>query len=568
WGGYDYENCAELTGMIQKLGPTRVAAPVVYLSYDYGAPLTESRVLCVKMRQTTPFPPCSYWTNQNTLSSLTVVNFGLNVLTSIGNLTIPNVQPDGRQSKIIITYYTFGNSSLLYSSAEVLTYAVVDESEVLVLYLNQGQAAEFVLENVIETPTVYGDIDVTTQTFKDTQTKLSYTQTSGKTVLQFKNGPQIWLVDHITGNLNQTTTIEIFAPKSINSFRWNGKHVLNVTKTACGTLIGSFSGPESSNVTLPGLDTLTWKYYNSHTEKFTEYYDSNWTLANHTTTSNPTPPDTLPVLHTDDYGFHLGYKLYRGYFDGTNVTRVNITMIRGDAFGGIVWVNGNFLSNWTGSPNDASGTLEVDFTDVALNATRNVVFVVHDYQGHDQDSVSPYGPRNPRGISHASLEIDNVRCVYNEGGLRAERLGWILPGFDDGDWEEKSPLAGVNGAGIKFYCTTVDLILPTGHNIPLAVLIGAPNTTKAQIQIYVNGDQYRKYISHIGPQTTFPIPPGIINNQKKDVLGVSIWAQESTGAQLETLSLIEVSRFTSSFDFAFDAGYLQPGWDEGRLEYL
>jgi hypothetical protein len=39
----------------------------------------------------------------------------------------------------------------------------------------------------------------------------------------------------------------------------------------------------------------------------------------------------------------------------------------------------------------------------------------------------------------------------------AERLGWHLPGFDDSKWALGSPADGVQGAGVAFYRTEVDL---------------------------------------------------------------------------------------------------------------
>lgn len=195
--------------------------------------------------------------------------------------------------------------------------------------------------------------------------------------------------------------------------------------------------------------------------------------ANHTTTANAQKPKTLPVLYPDDYGFHSGIKLYRGYFDGRNATGVTLTAIGGSAFGYSVWLNGEFLGSWLGAAANASASVELKFASRTLLESGNVVFVVLDYQGHDQDSVGPNGPRNPRGISEASLSggefkewrlvgnaggespVDMVRGIYNEGGLRAERLGWALPGFDDGKWKVKSPLDGVVGAGIEFYVSFI-----------------------------------------------------------------------------------------------------------------
>lgn len=127
--------------------------------------------------------------------------------------------------------------------------------------------------------------------------------------------------------------------------------------------------------------------------------------------------------------------------------------------------------------------------------------------------------------------------------------------------------------------------IPTGHDVPLAVSINAPKTTVARVQIYINGYypllisilsisvadytsyQYGKYISHIGPQTEFPIPPGIINNGGWNTIGVAIWAQGEAGAVLDSLELKAVGRFTSSFKFDFEGGYLQPGWTEERLKF-
>lgn len=690
WGGYGFENCAQLTGnefsdvfyktlVAQKIslislymtyGGTNwgsVAAPVVYTSYDYGAPLTESRIIRDKMRQIkllTLFLRVStdlretnqlgngttfsnntaiytvhnrnpttnagfYWVNQNTSNSRAVVNFGLNVETSAGNLVIPNIQLDGRESKIIVTDYSFGKYKLLYSSTEVLTYAIIDDSPVLILYANAGQQVEFVLKDIIATPKVFGEAAITTETYLTKHTRVSYIQARGSSFIQFPNGPLIQIVDRITGwniwapaltsdpnvhadehllvsgpylvrsaalegsvvelrgDLNSTSTIEVFAPKNIKSFKWNGRTPSGIKRTSYGSLVGTTAGPETLSYNLPDLKNLKWKFSDSIPERLVSYNDSKWAHANHTTTDNAQKPKTLPVLYPDDYGFHAGIKLYRGYFNGKTASSVTLTAIGGSAFGYSTWLNGEFIGSWAGSPANASATLTLSFANKTLLDTGNVVFVVLDYQGHDQDSVGPDGPRNPRGISEASLTggnttftewrlignaggespVDMVRGVYNEGGLRAERLGWALPGFDDGKWKQKSPLEGVVGAGIEFYRTTFRLSVPTNYDVPLAVVLGAPKTTISRVQIYINGYQYGKYISHIGPQTEFPIPPGIINNGGWNTIGIAVWAQDAAGAVLETLELKEVDRFTSSFKFDFDGKYLQPEWTKDRLNF-
>lgn len=113
-----------------------------------------------------------YWINQNASNSRAVVKFGLNVATSAGNLTVPNIQLDGRESKFIVTDYTFGKFGLLYSSAEVLTYAIFDDSPVLVLYANAGQTVEFVLKDVVAAPKVVGDAEIKSETYMTKVRKL------------------------------------------------------------------------------------------------------------------------------------------------------------------------------------------------------------------------------------------------------------------------------------------------------------------------------------------------------------------------------------------------------------
>lgn len=116
-----------------------------------------------------------------------------------GALSIPDIELDGRQSKIIVTDYEVGKaSSLLYSSAEVLTYATLDQ-DVIVLYLNIGQTGHFAFKNPSAHLTfkTYGNSVVTTARL-DHGTRYSYTQCKGTTVIKFSNGILIYLLDKET----------------------------------------------------------------------------------------------------------------------------------------------------------------------------------------------------------------------------------------------------------------------------------------------------------------------------------------------------------------------------------
>jgi hypothetical protein len=78
--------------------------------------------------------------------------------------------------------------------------------------------------------------------------------------------------------------------------------------------------------------------------------------------------------------------------------------------------------------------------------------------------------------------------------------------------------------------------------------------------------QYGKYIPHIGPQTRFPIPPGIINTRGTNALSLSVWAQTDQGAKLTDVKLIKYGTYESSFNFNQNWEYLQPMWNKERLK--
>lgn len=82
-----------------------------------------------------------YVVQHATSASRAIHTFIVFLKTTEGQIAVPNVNLNGRQSKIIVTDYKFGKHTLLYSTAEVLTYGVMDV-DVLVLYLQEGQAGQ------------------------------------------------------------------------------------------------------------------------------------------------------------------------------------------------------------------------------------------------------------------------------------------------------------------------------------------------------------------------------------------------------------------------------------------
>lgn len=259
-----------------------------------------------------------------------------------GNLIALN----GHQSKILVTDFAVGSKSLLYSTAEVLTYAVFDGAETLVLWVPTGEAGEFSVKGA-KSGSVLSCIGCSGVNFYTGPKELTinFVQNAGTTVLSLDNGLRVVILDRaaayrfwapqtvadpmapadktifvsgpylvrdvglnhnarevlVSGDLDGSTTIEVFAPISVNSISWNGKS-LPTLRTSSGTLVASINGPDAGTVVIPPL--VSWKAKDSLPERMQDYDDSGpaWKVADHMTTANPQKPATLPVLWIDDYG--------------------------------------------------------------------------------------------------------------------------------------------------------------------------------------------------------------------------------------------------------------------------
>ncbi|KAK7987585.1 Gti1/Pac2 family-domain-containing protein [Apiospora arundinis] len=646
------------------------AAPQVYTSYDYSAPLRETRQQGDKLFQTkliglftrvssdllktdmvgngTGYRVSSQaaysWVlknpdtgtgfhvvQQNKTPSRENISFSVDLDTSAGPVKIPKVELGGRQSKILVSDYAFGGHALLYCSADIAVYGVFgDVVDVLVLYLKEGQKGHFAFKDEGNEPLtykVYGASAFSTDTATakgKAKNAFAYTQAAGTTAVQFSNGVLVYLLDRptawrfwapattsnpavrpneqifvsgpylvrsasvkgnelrIDGDSDVATSLEAYTGTPINTIVWNGQSVVAI-KTDYGSYRINITGADAREISLPKL--TNWKSADSLPEAQPDYDDSKWTVCNKTTTLSPSAPETLPVLFSSDYGYYSGAKVYRGYFDGNNATTssVYISASGGLGFGWNAWLNGRLVGGHPGNGSLTSTSATLALPRGALKSTNNLLTVVVDYHGHDQASTAK-GVLNPRGILGAYLlptgsknrtgfklwkiqgnaggssNIDAVRGPMNEGGLYAERLGWHLPGFDTANWNESGPLQGLAGPGIRFYVTNFQLNLDDDLDVPLGVELSAPAGTVARVMFWVNGYQYGKYVPHIGPQTVFPIPPGIINNRGNNTLAVSLWAQTGAGAKLDDVKLVSYGQYQTSLKLAQDWSRLQPGW--------
>ncbi|KAL1878815.1 hypothetical protein VTK73DRAFT_7468 [Phialemonium thermophilum] len=656
------------------------AAPVVYTSYDYSAPLRETRQQGNKLFQTklvnmfsssspellttymvgngTGFRVSSSsvfsWVlkNPTTGTTFTViqqaktpstanVTVSATLETSGGDITVQDVSLYGRQSKILVTDYSFGSHKLLYCSADVLINGVFDDADVLVLYLKPGQIGELVIQSENDLDYEALGSSKVSSTKESGGQAIRWTQNSGVTTVRLSNGVLLYLLDQetawkfwapatttypqakaderlfvlgpylvrsasvdrgvltIVGDSDKATEIEAYVGSAaIKTIVWNGQR-LPAVKTPHGAYKASISGAEDRNISLPGLDT--WDAAEGLPEADPAYDDSRWIVCNKTSTMSPVAPLTLPVLFSSDYGYYVGAKLYRGYFDTVNgAAAVNITASGGLGFGWDAWLNGEYLGGDKGSASATTTSAKLQLPQ-GLKPANNVLTVLVDYHGHDETSTAQ-GVENPRGLLGAALVradgsaaapvqegggfglwkiqgnaggasgyIDPVRGPMNEGGLFAERMGWFLPGFDPssddafaGNASLATPQSGLQGPGVRFYRTTFKLRLPCDMDVPLGVSLHG--TGAARVLLWINGYQYGKYVTQLGPQTRFPIPPGVINNRGDNTLALSLWSQDEGGARLDTVQLFAYGAYQSGFRFTRNWSSLQPRWTD-RSQY-
>lgn len=221
-----------------------LAAPVVATSYDYSSPISENRKIDSKFYETKNLalftrvaddltvtdrlgnntgyttnsaveaselrnPETSaafYVTIHSESSSSTTESFKLHVSTSVGNLTIPqhagSIVLKGHQSKILVTDFAIGNHTLTYSTAEVLTYALIDSQPVLILTAGIGESIEFHVKGT-KKGSLVGPGSSGNATFHSEAggVTTNIASVSGMSVYHFDNGVKVIVADKPTAYL-------------------------------------------------------------------------------------------------------------------------------------------------------------------------------------------------------------------------------------------------------------------------------------------------------------------------------------------------------------------------------
>ena len=370
----------------------------------------------------------------------------------------------------------------------------------------------------------------------------------------------------VRGDWNSSTTLEIMGvPSSVKKLQINGEDA-SFTTNNLGWWEARIAYPQL-RLAVPDLSGLNWTYVDSLPELSPTYDDSAWPNADHTTTNNTDFPLKTPVsLYGSDYGFHTGVLLFRGHFtaDGTEAS-LRLSTMGGKAFGYSLWLNSTFLGSWGGIDKDAANNATYTLPVLTAGA-RYVITLVLDNMGLDENwIVGPDEMKRPRGIlAYALLSTtgqpapatvawkltgnlggedyaDAARGPLNEGGFFAERQGFHLlrPPTAAAPFQTGStPFDGLPVVGARLYTAPLDLRYPAGRfDIPLAFAF--TNATAAtggrgryRAFLYVNGFQFGRYISSIGPQTNFPVPEGILNYDGPNTLALLLWALDPGGAKV------------------------------------
>ncbi|KAH0831870.1 glycoside hydrolase family 35 protein [Lanmaoa asiatica] len=422
---------------------------------------------------------------QNDSTSMATISFKLNVTTSAGSFQIPRVASaitlSGRQSKVVVTDYSFGSSKVLYSTAQVLYAGQIGSRDVLFLYGDPSQEHETTLPlkgvprlqaqsasisytsiNGVSTITFLSGIEGLVTVWDSSEQLVLYSDTAtagtfwspeiptnpsddfanywqyGTNTSVLIGGP--YLVRNATisgstlairGDLYDTVRLTVIAPDTVNAVTWNGIPVAADVTAAAVTQQGGFSGHISPSVSSAGsvIPQLTnWRYANSLPEIESDFSDANWTTANHTETNIPFKPyyGDGRVLYGCDYEYCENIVLWRGHFTATKDTKsVNLSINGGEAFAASVWVNDVFLDTSYGNSTNNQNILE---------ETDDRFYFPPGSLRYDQDNVIT--------ILQVSCRLHYITSVIDEEKSPRGVRGFMLNTGDFGEWKVQGKVGG------------------------------------------------------------------------------------------------------------------------------
>jgi beta-galactosidase GanA len=577
-----------LVGSVDTYAPSKLYQVVLYDVYGLAAGTHVLKVM-VSGRQNPASNGAFVGVDAVDLPSGNSTNF----YPSVPQQAATAITVNGRDAKLLLANYQFGAQRLVYSTSQLMTNGSDNGTDFAVLYDNQGNDGETVLRysSQPQVQVLQGTVTTTWDSTKG-DLRLNYNHNGLARVLIQSGSGSLLLF------LSDTTTAEQLWPLQVagRSMLVTGPYLIRAAWAINDVLFltGDTNGPTQVSVLFPqsvrpiwlgplngspkvNLPSLTnWSFQFESPERNPVFDDSSWTTASHTSTNNPNPPGSLPVLYEDDYGFHHGDVWYRGHFVATG----NETGITVDGEGGgnglySVWLNGALLGT------QASGSNNFTFPAGVLQPGQgNVISVLVMNMGHDEDYSPNDSYKAPRGVRTATLLgantaiqwkiqgsvggetlVDPVRGPMNIGGLYGERHGWFLPGYPDNNWRKVSlPDRWSNAGlppGIGWYRTEFNLGLPFATDVPIGLQITDDPSRHYRALIFLNGWMLGIYINDLGPQHIFSLPNGILNPDGSNTLAIAVWGEDAS-AGLGSVNLYEYGAYTGGVP-VFPV--MAPGWN-------
>ena len=429
-----------------KVSPAYLTAtPELGVNGSYGAPASIAVTRLVGNGTQTNF----YVIRHADFASTENTQYNLTLSTSLGNVSIPQLGGSltlyGRDSKFHITDYDLGGINLIYSTAEIFTWAKGPGStRVLILYGGVGEAHEFAVSRhlgnaaIIEGENVsfhqkdstwvvrwqvgvhrcvirFSSLEIylvwRNEAYNYWAMELPASQPIGnfssrsKELVIVKGGYLIRgakLADmqlYLSGDVNTTTEVEIIsAPvEQLKGLFFNGQQ-LKTSRSKTGKLsaVIKYQPPK---LDIPDLTNMRWKYIDSLPEIRPSYDDSSWNSCDKVSTTNPRDLDTPTSLYGMDYGFHTGSLLYRGHFSANGrESYIWLNVSGGTGFGHSVWLDDTFLGSWPGTGTDATITQNFTIPMALSSGTRHIFSVLIDNMGQDEEAPGTDAIKFPRGI--------------------------------------------------------------------------------------------------------------------------------------------------------------------------
>lgn len=360
---------------------------------------------------------------------------------------------------------------------------------------------------------------------------------------------------HLTGDTIWPTGLEMWGPRGLGQITWNERPVRTAMTSSFSllaempTIPGQLPVPGVPEVKLPAIDS-GWRRQTENPESAPDFDDSDWTVADRTSSFSSTPvPKGQPVLFADDYGFHYGDVWYRGRLkDAEDLESVSLAYSTGTQGLLMAWLDGEPLGAHRMPVPDNSTARKGSWADTATfdvpeGDSSRVLSVLVRRMAHDQDGAARDTHKVARGLTAVAFKggspkvswrlqgektPDPVRGPQNNGGLHGEREGWHLPGFADGDWTAVDLPRADERQGVTWYRKTFKLAVESGIDASIGLTLDDDPSRAYRVQIFLNGWNMGQYVNDVGPQHTFVLPNGILRTRGTNTLALAVLSDGTT----------------------------------------